>query len=63
MEFLLKRRDGRDITKKRYCPVQNGTYGQPMGCTSAVFSTVQREATQTYIIVHHLRWGFKVKRK
>jgi hypothetical protein len=29
MAFLLKRRDGRDIAKKRYCPVQNGTYGQP----------------------------------
>ena len=29
MTFLLKRRDGRDITKKLYCPVQNGTYGQP----------------------------------
>jgi hypothetical protein len=31
MAFLLKRRDGRDIAKKkRYCPVQNGTYGQPI---------------------------------
>lgn len=30
MEFLLKRRDGRDIAQKnRYCPVQNGMYGQP----------------------------------
>jgi hypothetical protein len=30
MTFLLKRRDGREIAKKkRYCPVQNGTYGQP----------------------------------
>jgi hypothetical protein len=28
MAFLLKGRDGRDIAKKRYCPVQNGTYGQ-----------------------------------
>jgi hypothetical protein len=27
--FLLKRQDGRDIAKKRYCPVQNETYGQP----------------------------------
>jgi hypothetical protein len=27
--ILLKRRDGREIWKKRYCPVQNGTYGQP----------------------------------
>jgi hypothetical protein len=31
MAFLLKRRDGWDIAKKkRYCPVQNGTYGQPI---------------------------------
>jgi hypothetical protein len=29
MVFLLKWRDGRDLAKKRYCPVQNGTYGQP----------------------------------
>jgi hypothetical protein len=29
MAFLLKRRDGRDIAKNRYCPVQNGTDGQP----------------------------------
>jgi hypothetical protein len=29
MAFLLKRRDGRDIAKKLYCSVQNGTYGQP----------------------------------
>jgi hypothetical protein len=29
MAFLLKWRDDRDIAKTRYCPVQNGTYGQP----------------------------------
>jgi hypothetical protein len=29
MAFLLKRWDGQDIAKKRYCLVQNGTYGQP----------------------------------
>jgi hypothetical protein len=32
MAFLLKRQDGQEIAKKknRYCPIQNGTYGQPM---------------------------------
>jgi hypothetical protein len=29
MAYLLKRRDGWDIAKKRHCPVQNGAYGQP----------------------------------
>jgi hypothetical protein len=33
MAYLLKRRDGRDIAKKRYCPVQKGTYGQPSDTT------------------------------
>ena len=35
MAFLLKRRD---IAKIRYCPVQNGTYGQPTLNTKALQS-------------------------
>jgi hypothetical protein len=40
MAFLLKRRDGRDIAKERYCPVQNGTYGQPKLTMLSVLGTL-----------------------
>jgi hypothetical protein len=43
MAFLLKRRDGRDIAKKRYCPVQNGTYGQPMFRITQPLQSVMEE--------------------
>jgi hypothetical protein len=46
MAFLLKRRDGRDIAKNRYCPVQNGTYGQPINNATALQTREDRQIAQ-----------------
>jgi hypothetical protein len=46
MAFLLKRQDGLDIAKQRYCPVQNETYGQPTHVTQFCFAILVRPPGQ-----------------
>jgi hypothetical protein len=48
MTFLLKRRDGRDIAKKRYCPVQNGTYGQPINESTYTYRSGSYKLTNKF---------------